>query len=377
MLLAGSVTSAQVPDGESPGPPPAPLTSGGFPCTEPGPPAAERDTQASAQSAPADPASRIGRWFGFDTVRLSARYRVIEASTGSLVANHVQYRITVKGALRFDRARRYQLVAGVSTGPTFISAWSTTGLGTGPFLGVHGIYLKQLYGRAEPVTGFVVQYGGIDVVRGVSTEITTYDNDAYLTGGRLSVRRPRYLFFDDVTVTWAYLGDLLDPRVFPRFKRLGKVNYYQLLLAKRLNSRLLTSAEFATDRGARTLRQAVRVATPEARVMDGVRFEQYFRLGRDGAYGFAVEAEKAVGTRTALGGGYADIDQHYGGLNADKFNRGRRLFARGRVRLSSEFDLELYFGQALANDYAIANDTRFDVVLNYNLLKTLQRTPWF
>jgi hypothetical protein len=377
MALGGSVLTAQVPGDEVPAPRVTAPVSNEPRRSVPGPVLGEQNDPASAKATPDDRAARIGRWFGFDAVRLSSRYRAIEASTGTLVTNHVQYRITINGALRFDRARHYQLVAGVSTGPTFTSAWSTTGLGTGPFVGVHGVYLKQLYGRAEPVAGLVAQYGGIGVARGEGTEITTYDNDAYLTGGRVTVRRPRQLFVDDLTVTWAYLGDLLDPRVLPRFKHLDEANYYQVLLAKRLSQRLSASADYTKDRGVQTLRQAVRVATPEAGVIDWVRFEQYFRLGSDGAYGFAIQSEKSVGRRGVVGGGYADIDPHYGGLNADKFNRGRRLFALARARLSSEFDLELFFGQAVANDYAIANYRRFDVVVNYNLLRTLQRTSWF
>ena len=46
----------------------------------------------------------------------------------------------------------------------------------------------------------------MDPARGQSTEITTYDNDAYVTAGRVSVRRPREVFFDDISVSVGYVG---------------------------------------------------------------------------------------------------------------------------------------------------------------------------
>jgi hypothetical protein len=79
------------------------------------------------------------------------------------------------------------------------------------------------------------------VVRGESTEITGYDNDAYLTGQRVSVKRPKDLFFDEVSVTFAYLGDLTTPSITNRYHRLDEVNYRHLLASKKATSWLASS----------------------------------------------------------------------------------------------------------------------------------------
>ena len=70
-------------------------------------------------------------------------------------------------------------------------------------------------------------------LRGEGSEITTLDNDAYLEGYRVSIKRPSRLLVDEVAVTLAYLGDLNEPNVFTRLDRMSDHNYSQILVAKR------------------------------------------------------------------------------------------------------------------------------------------------
>jgi hypothetical protein len=125
--------------------------------------------------------------------------------------------------------------------------------------------------------------------------------------------------------------------------------------------------------GVDTWRQAVRVNTTESGVVDAVRVELYQRTtGQHGA-GFAAAAERLLPHKISLTGGFATIDRSYGGLNGDRFNRGRRLFAEARLPLVQDLSLNVFYGRAVGNDVAIANTQRFDIVLGYNALKALQR----
>lgn len=317
------------------------------------------------------PQGGISRWIEFQTVTLSARYRFTENSRGLTTNNQLQHNEALKGRFKFDAAGRYSLHAGLFSGNNFTGSWNNTGIGTGNM--ASNLYLKQLFFSAQPIKGLEVQYGGLYVTRGESTEITSYDNDAYITGQRISVKRPKQLFFDEVSVTYAYLGDLTSPGINRRWRRLGQSNYHQFLVSKRLGKRAVASADYAFQSGVETLRQGIKLNTKEVRFVDLLRFENYQRLDVRPAYGFAVSGEKAVSKRLTIGGGYADIDPNYGGLNSDRFNRGKRLFASGTFALNPEFSVSAFATRGVANNFTVANRTRTDLIFSYNLLKALQR----
>ena len=104
-----------------------------------------------------------------------------------------------------------------------------------------------------------------------------------------------------------------------------------------------------------------------------MRLELYQRTSETNAEGFAVAAERALPHKLALAGGFATIDRNYGGLNADRFNRGRRVFVDAKLPLPQDLSLNVFYGRAVGNDYAVANKHRFDIVIGYNALKALQR----
>ena len=57
-----------------------------------------------------------------------------------------------------------------------------------------------------------------------------------------------------------------------------------------------------------------------------IRFENYQRVEGTTGYGFAISAERALHPRVIMAGGYADIDEHNGSLNGDRYIRGKRVF---------------------------------------------------
>jgi hypothetical protein len=86
-----------------------------------------------------------------------------------------------------------------------------------------------------------------------------------------------------------------------------------------------------------------------------------------------VVAEKALSKLSSLSGGYASIDRDNTTLTGDRYLRGRRAMVEGRVNLSPELNVSVFYTRAFHNDFLVPNRTRFDVVASYNVLKALQR----
>jgi WD40 repeat protein/uncharacterized caspase-like protein len=339
---------------------------------------AKSETAGSTDVTASNAISRgqLSRWIDLQTATLGVRYRWIESSAGITVANQAQDLVQFKGRFKFDQNGNYSVNAGIFTGNNFVAGFNDTGLGTGR--AITNLYLKQLYFSAKPVRGVEVQFGGLYFNRGESTEITTYDNDGYLMGERLVVQRPKNLFFDEISVTYAFLGDFFTPNINKRWHGLGQSNYHQFLLSKKIGERAVLSADYTFESGRDTFRQAVRVNTPEFKVVDFFRLELYQRAAVNPEGGLAAYAEKGfLKKRLTVGGGYAQIDPNYGGLNADRFNRGRRFFFNGSYKLSPEFTISTFYTHAFKNDFPLASRTRFEVLFSYNLRSALQKTGLF
>ena len=319
--------------------------------------------------APTAPASH--RWYEPQAIQLDARYRLIESSAGARTTNQMQHRETFKGALKFDPKGRYTLQATAGSGSSFTGSWENAGPGTGA--GNVTFAVRYLYASAVPMKGLEVQVGGLAFVRGESTEITSYDNDGYVMGERISIKQPARLHLDEITLTTGYLGDLETPSVFERADRLSDNNYTQVLAGKHFGTRAAVSVDWTGHEGVDSWRQGIRVAARETRAVDAVRLELYQRTSGEHAEGFALAAERTLPHKLSLTGGFATIDRKYGGLNGDRFNVGRRLFLEARLPLLRDFSLNVFYGQAVGNDYPVANAHRFDIVVGYNALKALQR----
>jgi hypothetical protein len=320
------------------------------------------------------PASGVSRWVDVQTGTLSARHRSVANSADVWTTKQLQYAGQLRARLKADAAARLTLNVLYATGSNFTGSWNNTGIGTGDFAGTWA--LKHLYVAWAPVAGVELGYGSMGAVRGAGTEITTYDNDAYIAGERVTVRRPKDVFFTEITATRGYIGDLQEPSVFDRFDRLtGGRNYYQLLASKTAGA-VTVSGDYSRLSGVPWVRLAASLKTPALVAIDTVRVETYARFGDDDARGFAVSGEKAIGSRVTAGAGYADVDPRYPAINADRFMRGKRLYVSGSARLTRELSAQLFATAAVNNRFAIPAAKRVDAVLVYNLLGRLQRAGW-
>jgi hypothetical protein len=196
-----------------------------------------------------------------------------------------------------------------------------------------------------------------------------------LTGERIILTRPNNFYFDEISITYGYLGDFTTPNVIHRFDRLAQSNYHQFVLSKKLNERIRFSSEYAYDAGVDVFRQAINVGLHELHVIDRVLFEDYERISPDNGYGLGLYGEKKVYSHLTLSGGYTQIDRP--GLNSDRFLQGKRLYANALFPLTSEFDITTGITRGIGVIPPKISRTRFDLVFEYNLLHTLKRTGIF
>jgi hypothetical protein len=331
--------------------------------------------QSPAPTAAKEPPLR--RYVEFQQFVLSTRYRFIRNNADVTTSNHQQYREQIRVRFNIDRKKRLGIVAGAYSGSQFIASWNNLGPGTGTFDG-HNHYMRQLYATVTPVAGVEGQVGGIYVNRGETTEYTSYDDDGYLVGGRVSVRRPKSLYFDEVTLTRAALTQTSTPNLWKRWTDFTSPNYTQLLVAKRLSAMTSASADYTRAAGLDTLRGGVALRFKAKAPLSALRYEQYARTsGANHAAGFAVTAERPITKYVRLQGGYTTIDEHYGNLNADRIQRGRRFFAVANVPIKGPLSASIFATRALHSPYTVSNKVRFDAVLAYDVAAALRSTGKF
>lgn len=311
----------------------------------------------------------VTRWLDLEALSVATRYNFIENENRTKAANNDQYQVIARGRFKFDAKGKYSVYTGVQTGQSFTSGWNNSGWGTGRRQ--TNIHVKQLFFEAKPIRGLAVQYGGLAINNGVNSEITGYDNDGYIMGERVSLRYPKQLYFDEIHVTYAHLGELSRPSVFRRFKRLDESNYHQFLAVKNLNKRVSFSADYTFESGMDTLRQAVRVKVPETHFLDNVLFENYERLDPNPGYGFNIQGDRKLTKKFLLTGGFARIDRPM--LNGDRFPRGNRFHLTGVYNLTRELTLTAWVIQGVGPLPGNIPRTRVNVLLSYNILQSLRR----
>ncbi len=310
----------------------------------------------------------VDRRITIEVASLALRYHFIESFDEALRVENAQHLQALRARIRLDGKGRTSLHAGVFPGSRFGSGWNNTGWGTGdPGL---RLYLKQFYLSARPAHGVEVEWGGLAVAYGESTEVTSYDYDGYVTGERLTLAKPQRLFFEETSVTLGYLGGGDEPGFFERLNRLSDVNYGQILASKELGRGVRISVDYTRHSGMDTFRQAAHLETPGWVLIDAIRFETYQRRGADPGYGFNLYGQKKLHPRLSLGAGYARIDRDF--LNSDRFPMGVRLYQNLHFTINSELSVMAAFTRALGTGDGTSPRTRLDVALGVNLLKRLE-----
>jgi hypothetical protein len=345
------------------------------------------------------------RWLDLKTLSHSERYRNAFAVGSTHVFDNAQQRSLIEGQVKLDPEGRYAIGFRASSGRYF--NWSYSGYIRANFVSRAGnaafgasyltpagsaaayasflsdpagsaliesissngwqFYLRELYFSATPVKPVTLEFGSFGIERELSSEVTTFDEDGYLSGERIRLHNSKHLFFDEIGFTNAFFGNIEVPNLFERGSSLKETNYRQIFAKKQLNQRVGFSGEYTWQTGTDTLREAIVVGTKESKIVDGLRFEAYERvntktfagLGQSpigpiaplsvpGASGFAIVAQKKVGR---LGGdvGYASVDKDYSvyanhrafaalgfPLNGDSYGQGNRIFSHASYVIAPE-----------------------------------------
>lgn len=310
------------------------------------------------------------RWFDIDTFSLTTRYRNVRANNGSTLASQQQWQLQFRPRFKFDKKGKFSVSAGIATGNVFTAGFDNTGWGTGR--GQTNLYVKQMFFDAKPSKKIEIQFGGIAINLGESSEITAFDVDGYLTGERIVIRHPKAVYFDEVSLTNAYLGDLTRPSIFRRLHRLDDMNYHQFLVRKQASKAVGFSADYTFWGGADIFHQAVRVK-PKKFFLTTMLFDTYQRVSSPRGFGFNAFAEKAVNKHFIVNGGFARLDPRLT-LNADRFAPGKRLYASISYRPSTMFSITPFIAQGVGRLPAqLSQRTRLDIVMTWNILETLHK----
>lgn len=322
---------------------------------------AQAPTPAPTPASPFEP----------QTITLSSRYRFVENSAGDVTANQVQFKDVFRARFNVDRDRRFSIHVGAFSGSSFTSSWDATGIGSGNPSA--RMYVKQLFASAVPGHGVELQAGGLSINHGENTEVTSYDDDGYVMGERVTLRRPSMAYFDEASFTSAALSSIDMPGVIRRLKQFGHQNYWQAQVIKHVRHSVSASADFSDVSGAETLRAAVVFHLPKGSFVSAIRIERYRRVTIQPDSGFAVSAERPVTAHARAQAGYATVDPAYGGLNGDRIQRGRRIFGMATIPLTPTINVQLFATHAFGNDFTVTNRTRFDAMVSYDVLAAIRR----
>jgi hypothetical protein len=317
----------------------------------------------------------IRRWFDLQNVHLTSRFRWVKSNDGRLTSSTHQWQPNFRGRFLIDPDARYSINLNANSGSQFVSGWNNSGGGIGDFAG--DFNLKQLFLAAEPVRGLEFQVGGLHMVRGESSEITTYDNDAYIVGQRVTARRAAGAVAQ-VSATVGHIGDYRTPNAFERLDSIWDVNYGQVLVGARLGALTNVSADYTYEDGRDLIREGVTVRMPaDAWFLRSVKLEAYQRVSDVTGQGFALSGDLRLTSRFTATAGVVHIDRSYlipGYMspNADRYERGTRFYSTGSYQLTRDLSIGWFHGEAFNVDYVIPNEHRWEVIVMFNPTATLK-----
>ena len=126
----------------------------------------------------------LARWVDVQTGTMATRFRFTETSAGVVTQDQLQHSEQIKARVKVDRVgricgrlrawhRRY-VRARLEQHDTRQAAGTPNEYSS-------NIFVKQLFASATPAEGVEIQAGGLGIVKGENTEVTSYDNDGYMS----------------------------------------------------------------------------------------------------------------------------------------------------------------------------------------------------
>jgi hypothetical protein len=309
----------------------------------------------------------LARWVDVTSGVIGVRYRS-QTFDARPAVHQIQAMAAMRGRVKLDRAGRYALHGGVSTGRGFHGGWNTTGIGAGPLS--NDVSLREFFvSVALPGSRIALQVGGLHLLRGEATEATTYDNDGSIVGERVSVR-PRGLV-DEVFLTRAYLGDLTASNVLTRLNRLDRANYYQLSASRR-TGRAKLSADYTAHDATHVLHGGLNLDLVPFTLLDRAHFEHYVCVSPEPSHGFAVSALRRLGGVATASAGFSSIDRRVGTLNGDLYGSGPRVIGSLSRRVGRAWIASVQVARGLGGHDQPGPRTRVDLALAYDIVSAVR-----
>ena len=297
-----------------------------------------------------------------------------------ITTNQLQHRESLRARLKFDAPGRYALNFGTFSGVAIHQRLEQHRHRPGDWQ--KPLSVRTLYFAAQPIAGVEGQYGSMYIIKGESTEITTYDEDGYVIGERVSVRRPRHLFFDEMSATVGYFTSTpgrarrqqarevsqrsAELRPLPRRQETGH--------ARRCLRRLHIGRRRANVAG------RCRTSTRESCAwwIDSV-FENYKRTNRQPGYGFAVSVNKALTRgRSALNWGYAKHRPVLRRAECRPLSTSATACSSCRPSRSRHaLPASAFITRAVGDNGTLPQRTLSNLIFTYNALPDLRRTGLF
>jgi hypothetical protein len=319
----------------------------------------------------------LSRWFDMQSGIVGIRNKsfVPYSTKGGPWISQIHYSASFSWSFKFDPKGNYKLNFAAGTGKGFVGSWNNTGVGHDAF--VRKFFLRQLSLAAMPLPGLELQYGGFGTVRGDWTDITDLNNNGFLMGERIRIRRPDKFFFDEISLTGGALTDIDNPDVFDRFRRLDKLNYYQCFVVKRIGENVSLSGGYDSYYGDDLLHQAVEITIKNLPVADSILFENYERLNNLPAWGFGLTFQKTLFSRWLLSAGVSSVERYFVPLNSERLGRGHKIYFLSRYPIWRELSFVVSGTKAFNIDFPLAFGERFDVSFTYDVQKALKHAHLF
>ncbi len=306
-----------------------------------------------------------------DRAETGFRVRYLDEGPHRVTQRDLHYKYTGRLTARLTGQLYLRLRA--ETGNAFNSDHDYTSLGLGKES--HAFNLKNAFLFWRPTDRVELQAGGIDYEPGAGTQATYADNDGWLEGYRVILKRPGVPASPDkVSLTAGYIGDFSQPNFWSRTDRLRQFNYFQILAQKALGEATSASVETSGLSGVPYFRCGLKHGFSAQGLIDQVTIESIIRTAHDPTFGWSSTASRRIDVhgKRRLSVTYSDIPSSMfarRGIqllqNGDAMGLGKRLGATLSVLLTSNWDLAVFASRRLDATPSVRN--RLQIAVRYQL----------
>ncbi len=282
------------------------------------------------------------------------RFNYMDRGPGRVTDRDLQYRVRTRVQVNLAPEGTTYLRMRAETGKGFDNSWDNTGIGRGE--GRWNFNMKSFALGQKLGSHVELQGGGIEFDPGAGSEHTYASGDGHMMGYRfLLTGSPHPWRPEKFSLTMGYVGDFHQPNVFSRF-HLGKLNYVQALVQKKIGAYGEGSVEVDSIRDIWFTRQALRWRELFRPVVDDIMLETVTRTSDNPSFGWSAMVSRHLdqAQRWRAYAIYAHIPKALydkGGrpvlMNRGEIDLGKRLAWGGSYAVNKDLELGVFAGRLL------------------------------